>query len=59
MKRWEYRVYYLYPMKDEELQKLLNSLGADGWELVNAVEYSLTVRDYSTRIYLKREIASR
>ena len=52
MKKWEYKIQLVGPpLQFDKLEKKLNELGNDGWEVVEIVN----IRDIFS-IYLKKEI---
>lgn len=52
---WEYRVIDIIPQiagkPGEKVEATLNEMGAEGWELVNAIRASMLE---PTRLFLKR-----
>ena len=38
----EYKRSMVYPVRDEVLEKILNKLGGQGWELVNVMSYPIS-----------------
>ncbi len=57
--RWEYRVQtvggLLVPVKDEDVQAMLNEWGSDGWELVTATNIEGTNK---VRIVARRPLTA-
>lgn len=51
-KKWEYKLLYLEKETIRDTLVMLNSFGADGWELLQ-----VTVDDRGVWYYFKREVA--
>ena len=58
--KWQYKVVRFHWAKDEVMdEKLLNSLGDEGWNLVSVTDYGDAYRGDAARSveYLKKEVA--